>query len=115
MYSILRLGNFSVYQMLKNNFHFLQIVGEYVNVKSALFQVTSKLRENFFFSLASKGVARRQYPFSSMPESSLGEIWRNSSAVQTDLVPKPGGPHIWLHKKQVGHSFLVGFVELSLL
>nr|GMC57288.1 KH domain-containing protein HEN4-like [Ipomoea batatas] len=79
----------------------VQIVGEYVNVKNALFQVTGKLRENFFFSLASKGVAHRHYPFSSMPENSLSEIWRNSSAVQTDLVPKPGGPHIWLHKKQV--------------
>ncbi|XP_019185695.1 PREDICTED: KH domain-containing protein HEN4 isoform X2 [Ipomoea nil] len=82
----------------------VEIVGEYVNVKNALFQVTGKLRENLFFSLASKGVAHRHYPFSSMPESSLGEIWRNSSAVQTDLVPKPGGPHIWLHNKQVKNT-----------
>nr|GMC69794.1 KH domain-containing protein HEN4-like [Ipomoea batatas] len=49
--------NDRVVQMLKDNFNFLQIVGEYVNVKTALYQVTGKLRENFFFSLASKGVS----------------------------------------------------------
>nr|GMC96773.1 KH domain-containing protein HEN4-like [Ipomoea batatas] len=100
--------------LVAENEEVIQIVGEYFNVKVALFQVTGKLRGNFFPSFVSEGVAYEQYPDSSMPESSHDEVQLNldpemdhvsdlSSPEKVDpsrFVPNLGGPHKLLSNKQ---------------
>nr|GMD25633.1 KH domain-containing protein HEN4-like [Ipomoea batatas] len=56
----------------------IKIVGEYDNVKVALFQVTGKLRENIFSRFVSEGVVCEQYPNSSVPKSSHNEAAKRS-------------------------------------
>lgn len=48
----------------------LQIVGEYEKVKSSLFQVTSRLRDNFFSSTTPEEAGPRQHSYLAMPSSS---------------------------------------------
>lgn len=91
----------------------LQIVGEHDSVKSALFQLTGRLREAFFSSLVSEEAVPRNYPYSSCSHGSLHEIGTSmpsqldhsfSSLDKMDhlgFVPNLGVPHSLLQDKQV--------------
>ncbi|KAK4367031.1 hypothetical protein RND71_014911 [Anisodus tanguticus] len=92
----------------------VQIVGEHDNVKSAIFQLTGRLRETFFSSLVSEGAVPQNFSSSSHSHSSQHKIGTSmpspmdqlssfSSLDQMDHLgfgPNFGGPHTLLQDKQ---------------
>ncbi|XP_060184876.1 KH domain-containing protein HEN4-like isoform X1 [Lycium barbarum] len=92
----------------------VQIIGELDNVKSALFQLTGRLREIFFSGMVSEGAVPRNKSCSTPSHSSQHEIGTSmpcqsdhlssfSSLNQMDhlgFVPNLRGPHILLQGNQ---------------
>ncbi|CAK9159933.1 unnamed protein product [Ilex paraguariensis] len=60
-------GNF-IPSCATENDRVLQIIGEYENVKSALFEITGRLRNNIFSSLVSDRAGVGRYSFSAIPD-----------------------------------------------
>ncbi|KAL3527565.1 hypothetical protein ACH5RR_012221 [Cinchona calisaya] len=82
----------------------VQIVGEYENVKGALFQVTGRLRDNLFCNTPPEEAGPSQNSYSAIPDSSPHGKWMNTSDNLSNLssadrvnrnrfVGKVGGPH----------------------
>ncbi|RAL53041.1 unnamed protein product [Cuscuta campestris] len=107
--------------VLAENDKVIQIVGEYFNVKTAIFQVTAKLRQNFFSSLVYRGVKSNKHyrSASSMRPKGSHNITQLNLAPQpyhiSDLstpaaknhlrfIPNLGGPHKLLLNKQINGS-----------
>ncbi|KAL2531284.1 RNA-binding KH domain-containing protein [Abeliophyllum distichum] len=88
----------------------VQIIGEYVNVKSALFQVTGRLRENYFPRMGLKGAEHRHLSDSAMASSSPnGRVMDSSSQSQqlsrlssVDQLDYPGFVHKSSHPLSTG-------------
>ncbi|KAK9279289.1 hypothetical protein L1049_012968 [Liquidambar formosana] len=58
----------------------VQITGEYKNVQNALFQVTGRLRDNYFPSKVLKGAGARSYSSPAIPDINPFGRWRETAS-----------------------------------